>query len=57
MGRARNCNATGLRNPFQTRGDIDSVPKNIVVIDDDVANVNADAKLDYGVFLYIGVFI
>src|SRR4029077_1625032 len=39
-------NATRLRNPFKARGDVDAVAKDIVVIDDDVTDVDADAKFD-----------
>jgi hypothetical protein len=35
-------NAAGLRNPFKPSGDIDAVAKDIVVIDNDVADVDAD---------------
>ena len=35
-----------LRNPFKTCGDIDTIAEDIVVIDDDVADVNADPKFD-----------
>src|SRR5258708_7950992 len=42
----RDANATRLRNPFKASGDVDAVAKDIVVIDDDVADVDADAKFD-----------
>ena len=42
----RDANATRLRNPLKASGDVDAVPKDIVVIDDDVTDVDADAKFD-----------
>jgi hypothetical protein len=42
----RDANATRLRNPFKASGDVDAVAKDIVVIDDDVTDVDADAKFD-----------
>jgi len=42
----READAAGLCNPFKADGDIDAVAKYIVLIDDDVAEVNADAKFD-----------
>ena len=39
-------NAAGLRNPFKPSGDIDAVAKDIVVIDNDVADVDADPKFN-----------
>ena len=38
--------ATRLSNRFQPRGDVDAVTENIVIIDNDVTDVNADAKFD-----------
>ena len=40
------CRRRRLGNAFQARGDVDAITEDIVVIDDDVADVNADAKLD-----------
>ena len=42
----RDANATRLRNPFKASSDFDAVAKYIVVIDDDVTDVDADAKFD-----------
>jgi hypothetical protein len=42
----RDANAARLRKPFKTGGDIDTIAKDIAVIDYDVADVNADAKFD-----------
>jgi hypothetical protein len=41
-----NADPAGLRDAFEARGDIDAVAKDIVVVDDNIADVNADAKLD-----------
>ena len=41
-----NADTAGLRDPFEARGNIDAVAKDIVVVDDNIADVNADAKLD-----------
>ena len=38
--------AAGLGDALEARGDIDAIAENIVVVDDDVADVNADAKFD-----------
>jgi hypothetical protein len=46
----RDANAARLRNPFKTGGDIDTIAEDIVVIDNDVADVNADAKFDRSAF-------
>ena len=43
---AGDADATGLRNAFQARRHIHAVAIDIAVIDDDVANIDADAKLD-----------
>ena len=45
----------GLRNPLQPRSNIDSVPEDIVVIDDDIADVNADPELDSVVMWHVGI--
>src|SRR5262249_20543616 len=42
----RDANAARLRNAFKTGGDIDAIAKDVVVIDNDVADVNADAKFN-----------
>jgi hypothetical protein len=36
----------GLRDPLQPGGDIDAVAENIVVVEDDVPDVNADPEFD-----------
>ena len=38
--------AAGLRNSFKPRRDVDAVAKDIVVVDDDVADMDADPKFD-----------
>src|SRR4029077_8556588 len=44
--RLRNCDATRLRHTFKARGHIHAVAVYVVAIDDDIAEVNADTKLD-----------
>jgi len=41
-----NADPTGLRDPFEARGNIDAIAKDIVVVDDNITDVNADAKLN-----------
>jgi len=42
----RNANAGRVRDPFEACCDIDSVAEDIVVIDNDVADMNTDTKLN-----------
>jgi hypothetical protein len=42
MDYVRNTDAAGLRNALKARRDIDAIAKDIVAIDDDVADVDAD---------------
>src|SRR6202040_1241939 len=42
----RDADAAGLRDPLQPRGNVDTVAKDIVLVDDDVADMNTDAELD-----------
>jgi len=42
----RNANAAGLGQRFQPCSDIDAIAKNIVLVDDHVAQIDADAELD-----------
>ena len=46
MGVVGDADAAGVGDPLQPRGDIDAVAENIVVIDDDVADMDADAEFD-----------
>jgi hypothetical protein len=39
-------NAARLLDTFQSRGDIDAVAENITLLDDDIANVNADTDFN-----------
>src|SRR5260370_42536615 len=45
-GISRDANTARLALIFDTRGDIDTVAENVAIVDDDVADVNADAKFD-----------
>ena len=44
--RARNTNAARLGERFQTGGDIDTIAKDVVVLDNHIAEVDADAELN-----------
>jgi hypothetical protein len=44
--RARDADAAGLGQRFQPRGDIDAVAEDVAAFGDDVAEIDADAKLD-----------
>ena len=45
MNRARDADATGLRQGLEARGDVHAVPEQIPAADHHVAGVHADAKL------------
>ena len=53
--RLRDGDAARPGNAFQPRRDIDAVAENVVALDDDIAKVDADAKLDAAVVGDIGV--
>ena len=38
--------AARFRNAFEAGSNVDAVPEDVVVIDDDIADVNADPELD-----------
>ena len=42
--RRRDADAAGVRHRFQPRRDVHAVAKNVVVLDDHVAEIDADAK-------------
>ena len=42
-----NADAAGLANAFKPRRDVDSIAEDVVVLDYDVTDVDADAKLDF----------
>ena len=46
LNASRNADAAGLRYPFQTYRNIDPITKDIIICDDNITDVNADAKLD-----------
>ena len=45
----------GLGDAFKAGGDVDAVAENIAVLDDDVADVDADAELDALVLRHAGI--
>jgi hypothetical protein len=51
----RDVNAARLGQRLQSRGDIDAVAVEIVTVDHDVAEVDADAEHDSAVFRQVGV--
>ena len=44
--RARDTDAAGVGDHFEARRHVDAVAKDVVVLDDDVAQIDADAELD-----------
>ena len=57
MGIIGDADAAGFRDPLQTRGDVDAIAKNIVLIDDDIADVYADTKFNPNILRYVGVLL
>ena len=49
----RDADAAGLRDPLQSCGNVDAVAKDIVLVDDDVADMNTDAELDSEVLHHV----
>ena len=50
-----NANPTRLCDPFETHCNIDTITKDIIVCDDNITDVNADAKFDPLVLRHIGI--
>src|SRR5207247_1665198 len=50
-----NANTTRLSDPFETYCNIDPITKDIIVCDDTITDVNADAKFDPLVLRHIGI--
>ena len=46
LNAGRNADAAGFGQAFEPRGDIDAVTKDVAVLDENVANIDADAELD-----------
>ena len=44
--RLRDADAARLGDAFQPRGDVDAVAEDVVALDDDVADIDADAEFD-----------
>ena len=53
--RARDGDAAGRRDALQPGGHIDAVAENVVALDDDIADIDADAEFDAAAFRDIGV--
>ena len=52
---AADADAAGLGERFEAGSDVDAVAENVVAVDDDVAEIDADAKLDAPVGGHVGV--
>src|SRR5690349_12084026 len=52
---AADADPPGLRQSFETRRDIDAVAKNVLVINDDVADVQTDTELNTPFWRYLGI--
>ena len=50
-----NANPTRLCDPFETHCNIDPITKDIIVCDDNITDVNADAKFNPLVLRHIGI--
>ena len=52
-----NANPARLCDPFETHCNIDPITKDIIVCDDNITDVNADAKFDPLVLRHIGILL
>ena len=52
-----NANPTRLCDPFETHRNIHPITKDIVVCDDNIADVNADSKFDPFVVWHVGILL
>jgi hypothetical protein len=57
VGIVGNAYATRFGDSLKTRSDVDPIAENIVIVDDDVADVNADAKLDPELRSHFGLLL
>ena len=51
---ARDINLVGPGDRFQARGNVDPIAMNIIIFDNDVANIDANAKSDASIFRFVG---
>ncbi len=51
----RDADAAWLRDALKAGGDVDAIAENIIVVDDDVADMNANAKFDPAVQGHVGI--
>ena len=51
----RHADTAGIRQSFETRGHVDAVAENVAILDDDVADIDADPELDPAVRRHIRV--
>src|SRR4029079_13085225 len=54
---AAHADTAGFGQRLQPRGDVDAIAEDVVVVDDDVADVDADAKRDPLLWRHAGVAI
>ena len=57
MSIVRDADAAWLCNPFKTHRNIDPVTKDIIVCDDNITDVNADAKFDPLLLRHVGILL
>jgi hypothetical protein len=55
LNASRNANAARLSYPFQTYRYVHSIAENVAVLDDDIANIDANAELDPPLPRQVGV--
>src|SRR4051794_888220 len=55
VGVIRDADATGFRDPLKARGNIDAIAKDIVVVDDDIADVDTDPEFNPDTLRDVGV--
>jgi hypothetical protein len=55
MGIVGGADTAGLRDSFEARGDVDAVAKDIVFVNDNIADVNADPEFDSAPPRHIGI--
>ena len=52
-----NANTAGLSNSFEPRCDVDPIAEDVVLVENDITDVNADPKLNSGVLRDVGVLL
>ena len=57
IGVVRNADTTRFGDPFKAGSDIDAITKDVVFVDDDIADMDADPKLDPDVDGCVGILV